>query len=93
MSAGQIEVVDADRKLKNQQDEEKRLAEMMIPKKKKYLYDKIIYGKKRKAREVRHLCFCLYCGKIHAAFKNFEFGLIFNFIISGYEIKRKEGSL
>lgn len=55
VSAGQIEVVDVDRKLKKQQDEEKRLAEMMIPKKKKYLYDKIIYGKKRKAKEARKL--------------------------------------
>jgi pescadillo protein len=31
--------------------EEKRLAVMMIPKKKKRLYDKIMYGKKRKVRE------------------------------------------
>ena len=53
VSAGQIEVVDVDRKLKKQQDEEKRLAEMMIPKKKKYIYDKMMFGKKRKAKEVR----------------------------------------
>ncbi len=52
VSAGRIETVDAERKLKQQQSEEKRLAEMMIPKKKKYLYDKIMFGKKRKAREV-----------------------------------------
>ena len=63
VSAGQIEVVDVDRKLKKQQDEEKRLAEMMIPKKKKYLYDKIIYGKKRKAKEVRPLILYLF-GKV-----------------------------
>ena len=52
VSAGQVEKVDVDRKLKKQTDEERKLAVMMIPKKKKYLYDKIMFGKKRKAREV-----------------------------------------
>lgn len=33
--------------------EEKRLAIMMMKKKDKYLYDKIMFGKKRKVREVR----------------------------------------
>lgn len=32
--------------------EEKRLAIMMMKKKEKYLYDKIMFGKKRKTREV-----------------------------------------
>lgn len=32
--------------------EEKRLAIMMMKKKDKYLYDKIMFGKKRKVREV-----------------------------------------
>lgn len=32
--------------------EEKRLAIMMMKKKEKYLYDKIVFGKKRKVREV-----------------------------------------
>lgn len=32
--------------------EEKRLAIMMMKKKEKYLYDKIMFGKKRKVREV-----------------------------------------
>lgn len=32
--------------------EEKRLAIMMMKKKEKYLYDKIMFGKKRKIREV-----------------------------------------
>ncbi len=52
VSAGQVEKVDVDKKLKKQTDEERKLAVMMIPKKKKYLYDKIMFGKKRKAREV-----------------------------------------
>lgn len=52
VSAGRIETVNPERSLKKQQDEEKRLAEMMIPKKKKYLYDKIMFGKKRKTKEV-----------------------------------------
>lgn len=33
--------------------EEKRLAIMMMKKKDKYLYNKIMFGKKRKVREVR----------------------------------------
>lgn len=32
--------------------EEKRLAIMMMKKREKYLYDKIMFGKKRKIREV-----------------------------------------
>jgi len=36
-------------------DEEKKLALMMMPKKKKVLYDKIMYGKKKKAAKVRKL--------------------------------------
>ena len=59
VSAGKLESVDVDSKLKKQMDEEKRLAEMMIPKKKKYLYDKIMYGKKRKAREVGTIYCCM----------------------------------
>lgn len=35
--------------------EEKRLAIMMMKKKEKYLYDKIMFGKKRKIREVLFL--------------------------------------
>jgi pescadillo protein len=38
-----------------QENEEKSLAVMMIPKKKKRLYSKIMFGKKRKAKEVRKL--------------------------------------
>lgn len=35
--------------------EEKRLAIMMMKKKEKYLYDKIMFGKKRNIREVRRM--------------------------------------
>jgi len=38
-----------------QQNEEKRLAVLMIPKKKKRLYSKIMFGQKRKAKEVIRL--------------------------------------
>lgn len=38
-----------------QEAEEKRLAVMMIPKKKKRLYSKIVYGQKRKSRETEKL--------------------------------------
>lgn len=36
--------------------EEKKLAEMMIPKKRKRLYEKIVYGQKRKSKEVFLIC-------------------------------------
>lgn len=37
---------------KEEKAEEKRLAIMMMKKKEKYLYNKIMFGKKRKIREV-----------------------------------------
>ena len=52
VSTGVVEKEDTERKQIRQQNEERKLAEMMIPKKKKRLYEKIMYGKKRKAREV-----------------------------------------
>ncbi|MBN3304288.1 PESC protein, partial [Amia calva] len=39
----------------NEKAEEKRLAIMMMKKKEKYLYDKIMFGKKRKVREANKL--------------------------------------
>ena len=55
VAAGSIEKVDVSKKLQKQEAEERRLAEMMIPKKKKRLYNKIMYSKKKKAQEVRGL--------------------------------------
>ncbi|KAL3858501.1 hypothetical protein ACJMK2_013087 [Sinanodonta woodiana] len=55
VEAGKIEVEDKERKLQRQLAEEKRLAEMMIPKKKKRLYHKIMYAKKKKTQEARKL--------------------------------------
>ena len=52
VEAGQVEVDDKEKRLQKQLAEEKRLAEMMIPKKKKRLYQKIMYSKKKKAQEV-----------------------------------------
>lgn len=40
-------------KITRQEREEKRLAEMMIPKKKRRLYQKIMFKKKKKTQEVR----------------------------------------
>ena len=54
VEAGSVETVDLENKLKKQTAEEKRLAVMMIPKKKKHLYKKIMYGKKRKQKEVSY---------------------------------------
>ena len=39
--------------LKKQMDEEKKLNEMMIPKKNKRLYNKIMYSQKKQKQEVR----------------------------------------
>jgi len=46
---------DKDKLAEKQENEEKRLAVMMIPKKKKRLYSKIMFGKKRKAKEAEKL--------------------------------------
>lgn len=43
---------DKQRRVQEEQNEEKRLAIMMMKKKEKYLYQKIMFGKKRKVREV-----------------------------------------
>ncbi|CAG2100826.1 unnamed protein product [Medioppia subpectinata] len=53
--AGVVNRTDKQRTEKQQESEEKRLAVMMIPKKKKRLYSKIMYGKKRKAREAEKM--------------------------------------
>ena len=52
VKAGEIENDNVDVKLQRQTKEERRLAEMMTPKKKKRLYDKIMYSKKKKTQEV-----------------------------------------
>ena len=54
VAAGSVEKVNVDKKIQKQEAEEKRLAEMMIPKKKKRLYNKIMYAKKKKAQEVNN---------------------------------------
>lgn len=47
-----MKVEDKARLDQEEKAEEKRLAIMMMKKKEKYLYDKIMFGKKRKVREV-----------------------------------------
>lgn len=49
---GQVEVVNAASQLKHQAAEERRLAEMMIPKKHRRLYHKIQYARKKTSSEV-----------------------------------------
>ena len=49
---GTMERSDPEWKLKKQDVEEQRLREMSIPKKDKQLYNKIMFSKKRKAKEV-----------------------------------------
>jgi pescadillo protein len=55
VTAGQLERVDANRVREQSEREEKRLAEMMIPKKKQRLYRKIMHLKKKTAQEARIL--------------------------------------
>lgn len=52
MTAGKVKLDNPVYKEQNEKAEEKRLAIMMMKKKEKYLYDKIMFGKKRKIREV-----------------------------------------
>lgn len=52
VTAGKLRLEDRQRLEQEQQSEEKRLAIMMMKKREKYLYKKIMFGKKRKVREV-----------------------------------------
>lgn len=52
VTAGKVRLEDRKRLEQEQQSEEKRLAIMMMKKREKYLYKKIMFGKKRKVREV-----------------------------------------
>ncbi|KAM8886822.1 pescadillo [Spinachia spinachia] len=55
VTAGKVKVADPERLEQEEKAEEKRLAIMMMKKKEKYLYDKIMFGKKRKIREANKL--------------------------------------
>lgn len=55
VTVGAVQKEDAIRAVEKQKAEEKRLAVMMIPKKKKHLYDKIVFGQKRRNREAQKL--------------------------------------
>lgn len=52
VEAGSVEEDNVQSRLQRQSAEERRLAEMMIPKKKRRLYNKIMYSKKKKTQEV-----------------------------------------
>lgn len=51
VTPGKVKKEDRGRLEQEEKAEEKRLAIMMMKKKEKYLYDKIMFGKKRKVRE------------------------------------------
>uniref|UniRef100_A0A6B0VDZ8 Pescadillo homolog n=1 Tax=Ixodes ricinus TaxID=34613 RepID=A0A6B0VDZ8_IXORI len=55
VQAGVVVKEDPAKAAQKQKSEEKRLAVMMIPKKHKKLYEKIVFGQKRRAREAAHL--------------------------------------
>lgn len=55
VETGKVVVEDKEAKRKEEAAEEKRLAVLMIPKKKKRVYEKIVYGKRRKLREAAKL--------------------------------------
>ncbi|XP_072289083.1 pescadillo [Eucyclogobius newberryi] len=55
VTPGKLKVENPARLEQEEQAEDKRLAIMMMKKKEKYLYDKIMFGKKRKVREANKL--------------------------------------
>uniref|UniRef100_A0A3B4UIK2 Pescadillo homolog n=1 Tax=Seriola dumerili TaxID=41447 RepID=A0A3B4UIK2_SERDU len=55
VTPGKVKVENTVRLEQEEKAEEKRLAIMMMKKKEKYLYDKIMFGKKRKIREANKL--------------------------------------
>ncbi|CAH2294928.1 pescadillo homolog [Pelobates cultripes] len=55
VTAGKVREVNQARVAEQEKNEEKRLAIMMMKKKEKYLYNKIMFGKKRKVREANKL--------------------------------------
>ncbi|XP_041095980.1 pescadillo homolog [Polyodon spathula] len=55
VTAGKVKAENRARSEQEEQAEEKRLAIMMMKKREKYLYDKIMFGKKRKVREANKL--------------------------------------
>lgn len=55
VTPGKVKVENPARLEQEEKAEEKRLAIMMMNKKEKYLYDKIMFGKKRKVREANKL--------------------------------------
>ncbi|XP_058013990.1 pescadillo homolog [Ahaetulla prasina] len=55
VTPGRVVKEDKERLMQEQQSEEKRLAIMMMKKREKYLYQKIMFGKKRKIREANKL--------------------------------------
>ena len=50
--AGTVKLEDKQRLAQEEESEAKRLAIMMMKKREKYLYNKIMFGKRRKIREV-----------------------------------------
>lgn len=50
--AGTVKLQDKQRLAQEEENEAKRLAIMMMKKREKYLYNKIMFGKRRKIREV-----------------------------------------
>lgn len=64
MTPGKVRIENRARLEQEQQAEEKRLAIMMMKKKEKHLYDKIMFGKKRKIREVCSTRLSIKCGFI-----------------------------
>ncbi|XP_056384626.1 pescadillo homolog [Hyla sarda] len=55
VTAGTVKLEDKVHAAEEEKNEEKRLAIMMMKKKEKYLYNKIMFGKKRKVREANKL--------------------------------------
>lgn len=55
VTAGTLKLEDKQRLAQEEESEAKRLAIMMMRKREKYLYNKIMFGKRRKIREANKL--------------------------------------
>ena len=60
VTPGKVKLENRARLEQEEKAEEKRLAIMMMKKREKHLYDKIMFGKKRTIREVSATFLCIY---------------------------------
>lgn len=75
VTPGKVKAENRKRTAEEEKAEEKRLAIMMMKKREKYLYDKIMFGKKRNVREVsllRNGCVWYHFTTVYTLFCTFK---------------------